>query len=77
LLQFFEIVMQYLHLSSSYFNLKNTIKLHRNLSRISCAHNKSEWPSKRQCELRFVKHTNEEQGRFEEGARPSVGCSSS
>jgi hypothetical protein len=24
--------MQYLHLSSSYFNLKNTIKLHRNLS---------------------------------------------
>jgi hypothetical protein len=26
--------MQYLHLSSSYLNLKNTIKLHRNLSNI-------------------------------------------
>jgi hypothetical protein len=61
LLQFFEIVMQYLHLSSSYFNLKNTIKLHRNLCKISCTHNKSEWPSKRHCELRFAKHTNEQQ----------------
>jgi hypothetical protein len=55
LLQFFEIVMQYLHISSSYFNLKNTIKLHRNLSKISCANNKSEWLGDN------AKHTNEEQ----------------
>jgi hypothetical protein len=39
LLQFFKIVMQYLHLSSSYFNLENTIKLHRNLSKTITQHN--------------------------------------